>query len=282
MKSILVLATMSGLALIPAQGAMMLDFNSTSQDGGPHPEAGYLSYDAGHEVAADFVTKSYNVTFANTGAATVTVTPDWPNTNDNRVQQMIDRTDQSTNPPTSWDATWQGNNLNLLTDWLGTDSRTNNGGNGDYDGTNGTPTYLTIALGGLPADTYSWTSFHHDTEKMTSDFVFEISTDGGANYTEVGQYRMTHSTSGGAPNTPVTTNATDGDPHNLSSTVTATFNADGTNDVVIRLTPLANTATGIHTTFVGINGFELEQVPEPSSLLMLLAGGLFLGVRRRR
>jgi hypothetical protein len=52
--------------------------------------------------------------------------------------------------------------------------------------------------------------------------------------------------------------------------------------VVIRLTPLGNAGTGVHTMFVGINGFELDQVPEPSSLLMLLAGGLFLGVRRRR
>ncbi len=276
MKPLFVLAAVSGLALIPAQAAMMLDFNSTNQSGGPHPEAGYLSYDAGHEVAADFVTKSYSVTFANTGAATVNVTPTWPNTTDNRVQQMIDRASSN-------DATWQGNNIDLLTDWLGTDSRTNNGGNGNYDGTTGTPTYLTIALGGLSADTYSWTSFHHDTEKMTSDFYLEISTDGGATYSMVGgTHTMTHSTSGGAPNTPTTTNALNGDPHNLSSTVTTTFDADGTNDVVIRLTPLGNAGTGVHTMFVGINGFELEQVPEPSSLLMLLAGGLFLGVRRRR
>ena len=274
MKKLLALAAVSGLALAPGHAAMMLDFNSTSQDGGPHPEAGYLSYDAAHEVAADFNTKSYGVTFANTGAATVTVTPDWPNTTDNRVQQMIDRS-ASLN-----DVNWQGNNIDLLTDWLGTDSRTKNGGNGDYDGTTGTPPYLTIALGGLPADTYSWTSFHHDTEKMTSDFYFELSTDGGATYTMVGTYTMTHSTSGGVPNTPVTTNALNGDPHNLSSTVTTTFTADGTNDVLIRLTPLGDGQ--VHTMFVGINGFELEQVPEPSSLIMLLAGGLFFGVRRRR
>jgi len=278
MKPLFVLAAVSGLALIPAQAAMMLDFNS-NQDNGPHPEAGYLAYDADHEVAATFVTQSYSVTFANTGAATVTVTPDWPNTTANTVQQMIDRT-------SGWDGNWQGNKIDLLTDWIGIDSRTNNGGNGDYDGTTGTPTYMTIALGGLAADDYSWVSYHHDTEKMTASFVFEISTDGGATYAEVGQYTMTHSGTGGVPNTAPTTNAPDGDPINLSSTVKTSFTANGTDDVLIRIAPLANSDTnnggGVHTTFAGINGFELEQVPEPSSLLMLLAGGLFFGVRRRR
>ena len=61
---------------------LQVDFNSTSQDGGPHPQAGFESYDAGHEVAADFNTKTYG---------SITVTPAWPNTTDNRVQQMLDR-----------------------------------------------------------------------------------------------------------------------------------------------------------------------------------------------
>ena len=39
-----------------APAELLIDFNSTTQDGGPHNEAGYQAYDAGHEVAADFVT----------------------------------------------------------------------------------------------------------------------------------------------------------------------------------------------------------------------------------
>jgi hypothetical protein len=42
-----------------AMAQLWVDFNSTSQDGGPHPQAGYEAYDAGHEVAADFVTMTY-------------------------------------------------------------------------------------------------------------------------------------------------------------------------------------------------------------------------------
>ena len=87
---VLVVATAS---LASGQG-LNVDFNSTTQDGGPHNLAGFEPYDAGHEVAADFDTKSYSAF-----GTTVTVTPDWPNTTNNTVRQMIDRTAQ-------WDATW--------------------------------------------------------------------------------------------------------------------------------------------------------------------------------
>ena len=91
------------------------------------------------------------------------VTPDWPNTTDNRVRQMIDRSAVN-------DAQWGGDKLDLLTDWIGIDTRTTSGGNGDWDRTPATtPTYLTLALSGLPAGTYEWTSYHHDTEQIWAD-----------------------------------------------------------------------------------------------------------------
>ncbi|MBN1846298.1 MAG: hypothetical protein JW810_11485, partial [Sedimentisphaerales bacterium] len=66
-------AAMAILALAtPSPGAVLkVDFNSTNQDGGPHNQADWSAYDAGHEVAADFNTKPYDG---------ITVTPTWPNT----------------------------------------------------------------------------------------------------------------------------------------------------------------------------------------------------------
>jgi len=274
MKKLATLTVLAALATFPAQAQLFIDFdNAGNQDNGPHTEPGYQSYPANHEVAADFITRSYTVNFALTGPATVSISPDWPNTTDNRVRQMIDRTP-------GWDNLWVGNNLDLLTDWIGVDSRTANGGNGPWDGTTGTPTYFTLTLSGLPSGLYQWTSFHHDTEKMTSDFVFDLSTDGGATFVNLGQFRMTHSGSGGVPDRgDAISGANDPDPHNLPSTVTTSFTATG-DDVVIRLAPMGDGR--VHTMFVGMNGFELVQVPEPSSILLVLAGGLLWGFSRRR
>ena len=38
----------------PGSAQLFIDFNSTSNDGGPHPQTGYNSYDAAHENASDF------------------------------------------------------------------------------------------------------------------------------------------------------------------------------------------------------------------------------------
>ena len=263
-----------------ATADLLVDFNSTTQDSGPHNAAGYEPYDAGHEVAADFVTLNYNVTFALAGAATVSVTPAWPNTTDNRVRQMIDRSPGN-------DADWVGNNLDLVTDWIGSDSRTGSGGNGDWDRTGlTTPTYMTLHLSGLPAGTYDWLSYHHDTENMWSDFQVEISTDAGATYGAATDMQMTSSNTGGSPPaTVIYTGSPDPDPKNLPSTFMTSLTADGVNDVVLRFAPFADGVDPVdtHKRFFGMNGFELTQVPEPSTfaVLCLCLGGL-IGVRRRR
>ncbi len=240
-----------------AHAQLWVDFNSTSQDGGPHNNSGYQAYDAGHEVPGDFVTQSYTAF-----GTTIGVTPAWPNTTDARVQQMIDRS------PTN-DANWTDTDLDGLTDFIGIDTRTANGGNGDWDGTTGTPTYMTLSLSGLPANTYDWTGFHHDTENVHVNFSVELSTDGGATYSSLLDGYMSDSTPGGNPDS-----ATDGSPGlvtNLTEMETAgsiyraSFTADGSNDVVLRYAPYSGQlASAVHNQIWGINGFQLNTV-EPSN-----------------
>jgi hypothetical protein len=263
------------LAVVFAQCAhaqnLFVDFNS-NQDSGPHPMAGYQSYDAEHEVIASFGPRTYAAFGTN-----VTVTPAWPNTTANTVQQAIDRGAGN-------DANWLGDSLDLLTDWIGSDSRTTQGGNGDWlrDGAS-EPTYMTLNLAGLPAGNYDWLSFHHDTEHMWSDFQVELSTDGGATFGAAIDHQMTDSTDGGSPASPmVFTGAADPDPRNLPSTFTTSFAANGVDDVVFRFAPFADGVdpTGVHKQFFGMNGFEL--VPEPTASVLFGIGALFMLVRRRR
>ena len=255
------------IAQTTASAQLWVDFNSTTQDSGPHPQAGYESYDAGHEVAADFVTMNYSAF-----GGTVGVTPAWPNTTDNRVQQMIDRGAGN-------DDQWMGADIDLLTDFLGIDSRTGNGGNGDWarDGAS-EPTWMTLSLSGLPAGEYNWKSFHHDTENVWADFQADISTDGGATYSTIGDFEMSSTSTGGNP-----ANAgliTDGP----VSMVDATFSATG-DDVVVRFAPFADGVdpSAVHKQIFGINGFQLNVVPEPSANILLVTALVgMLSMRRRR
>ncbi len=219
---------------------LMVDFNSTSQDDGPNPQAGWSAYDAAHEVAADFDTKDYGG---------ITVTPTWPNTTDNHVQQMIDRT-------ATYDASWDNSDgyIDLVTDWIGTDTRTDNGGNGDWDGVTGTPTYLDLALGNLPAGDYDWTSFHHDTERIWGPFAVWVSTDGGSTFTQLKDGVMTNGSTGGSPASPAVYSGPD--PYTLPSTYRTSFTANGTDDVVMRFAAYAGIDT--HRRFFHMNGFTLD------------------------
>ena len=138
---------------------LLVDFNSTNQEGGPHYQSGYQPYNAGHEVAADFLAARSYSAFDTTVSLKVT----WPDTTSNRVQQMIDR-------PASNDANWTGQKIDLLTDFIGIDTRTSEGGRGNYDGSNGLPTRMVFRLTGLPTGPYSYRSYHHDTENVHTSF----------------------------------------------------------------------------------------------------------------
>ena len=240
----------------PLSAQLFVDFNSTNQDGGPHPMPGYSSYDAGHENSNDFLTGREYPAFG----TTVSLIIDYPDSSDNRVQQMIDRGGGN-------DANWTGSKLDLVTDWIGVDTRTGNGGNGNYDGQNGTPTRITLSLENLPASDYRWRSYHHDTEHMNGLFLVEFSTDGGGSYSQVtgplagGAFRQTDSTPGGSPDSARTYGGPT--PESLPSTVSFDFSAERNQDVVVRFTPLS--ATAVHTQFAVINGFELTRTSLPDS-----------------
>lgn len=247
-----------------------IDFNSTSQDGGPTNNEGFQAYDAGHEVAEDFDTKSYSAFGTMVG-----VTPDWPNTTDNRVRQMIDRGAGN-------DANWMDSDLAGVTDWLGIDTRTGNGGNGNWDGTDGTPTYMTLTLSGLPENEYSWTGFHQDTENVHGNFAVWLSTDGGATFAQLADGYMSDSSPGGNPES--ATLVTDFAGMTAAGSLYATtFDATGSDDVVLQFAPYAGSlGDAVHNQIWGINGFQLSVVPEPSGLpLMLLGVVALLGCRHR-
>ena len=238
---------------VPTGGASLkIDFNSISQDGGPHNQDGFEPYNAGHEVAADFIAQPFTAF-----GGTVSVTPAWPNTTEPSVMQMIDRGSGN-------DANWDNaaGDIDLVTDWLGTDTRTAQNGNGNWDGTTGTPTYMTLALSGLDVGSYNWTSYHHDTENVHGFFRVELSLDGGASFTQLDDGYFSDSTSGGNENPASTTAGFPGpqvgpDANTLLSTYSTAFSADGVNDVVFRFAPYANTA--VHRQLFGINGFVLTQ-----------------------
>lgn len=278
MKTFPLLMAATAVLLTGVQAQLMIDFNSTTQDGGPANQEGWQAYDAGHEVAADFIRRDYSVNFPITGPATIGVTPLWPNTDANTVQQSIDRGAAN-------DANWSGGLLNLVTDWIGADTRTANGGNGDFDGTMGTPTFFVLNLSGLPAGEYTWTSLHHDTENMHTPFQVEFSNDGGGSFEEVGNFEMTNSTTGSNPPEPRVWTGTGGvddpaDPFDLPSTVSFPLTASGADDVLVRFTPFSRLE--VHEQFVGVNGFVVTQIPEPSTSLLALVGVGLLAFRRRR
>lgn len=227
---------------------LLVDFNSTSQDGGPHNQSGYQAYDAAHEAVADFVAARNYSAFG----TTVSVTVDFPDSSANTVQQMIDRGAGN-------DANWSGQKLDLLTDWIGVDTRP----------VGGLPR-ITFRLGNLPAGAYQWLSYHHDTENVFGSFDVEVSTNAGGSYTAVvgpeagGSFQGTDSTSGGNPTSQQTYNgAGNQDPATLPSTVISSFNAVGGSDVVVRFSPLAGAA--VHTQLIVINGFEITSTTPPTA-----------------
>lgn len=251
MKANTILLLLSGLPAGVSHAALLVDFGQTT---GASTEPGYEAYEADHEQSASFTTRSYSAF-----GATVGVTPDWPNSTDARVRQMIRRGDAGN--------FWGNSQISLLRDWIGVDSRTANGGNGDWylDADPPNPTYMTLTLSGLPAGTYEWTSYHHDVDNQWGDFQLEISTDGGTSFGPPIAMQMTNSRNN--PTNPpfadpLYTDATNPDPKTLPSTLTAGITADGTHDVVLRFAPFIDRqdGSGVSKQFFAMNGFELAAV----------------------
>jgi hypothetical protein len=134
---------------------------------------------------------------------------------------------------------------------------------------------MTLALGGLAAGDYDWTSFHHDTEHVYGPFAVWLSTDGGANFTQLADGLMTDSTPGGSPDSGAVVGGPDA--YSLASTYRTSFTANGTDDVVMRFAPYSGEA--VHRQIWGMNGVEI--VPEPTTIALLGLGALAL-IRRRR
>jgi hypothetical protein len=216
MKKVIICLGVVAVMMVSSTSATILkvDFNSLTQDGGPHNQEGWSAYSAG--------------------------------------------------------------DLDLVTDWIGIDTRTGNGGNGDWDGVTGTPTYMTLTIGGLAAGNYELTSFHHDTEHCHGPFAVWVSTDGGASFTQLADGLMTDSTEGGTPDSGAIVAGPD--VYTLASTYHVPFMANGTDDVVLRYAPYSD-AAGVHRQIWGMNGFEL--VPEPATIALLGLGALALRRRRR-
>ena len=120
-----------------ASAALRVDFTRTSGPVAP----GYQAYFADHESANTFTEQGFNAF-----GTTVWVMPIWSRNPAAQAKQMIQRSSGSA----------------LLIDWIGTDARV----------ANADP--LVIGLYGLPAGTYTWTSYHHDPQDQTGLFAVTV------------------------------------------------------------------------------------------------------------
>lgn len=133
MKRVIVLSgvvcLIMGISTLQAE-SLKIDF---SRPGG-RVEAGFEGYFANHESPASFTSQSYSAF-----GATVTITPTWAAGATAAAMQSYLRPEWATIE-----------HMDLLIDWIGTDTRQP-----------GDP--LTLTISGLPAGTYAWLSYHHDT-----------------------------------------------------------------------------------------------------------------------
>jgi len=140
MKTIVILLS---LAFSPTVSAASLKIDFTPTSG--LVEAGWQGYYADNESAGTFTAQSYAAF-----GTTVTVTPAWTNNPAQGARQMIARSTGS-----------------ALVDWIGTDARV----------TKADP--LVLFISGLPAGSYSWTSYHHDPDDQTGLFDVIVADAGG-------------------------------------------------------------------------------------------------------
>lgn len=177
---------------------------------------------------------------------------------------------------------YTGTFSNLSVGWIG---------NEDGAATAGGADQFLVKLRSVTAGPHLWTSYHIDNGtdgvngtsggNQSGQMLIELSVDGGANYSTVASnYQILDAEvsfdeiAGQVPSdSPV------------NFTFTTAFVANGTDDVVFRFT---NNAIGFNTTildasqdFTLLNGFEVAEIPEPSTLALLGLCGLGLAMVRR-
>lgn len=119
---------------------------------------------------------------------------------------------------------------NLLRDWIGTDTRDN-----ETDKPLGNPMVLTLK--GLPADTYTWKSYHHDPD-VTNSGMFDVTVIDASGKTVTPDVRISDS------NEPIAT---------LSLLITS----NGTDDVALAFDLHPYVGLGYNDAWFAMNGFEL-------------------------
>lgn len=244
---------------------LFIDFSSDGQTAnfaqqGPEHDLLYQPYLASHEVDSSNQTGTQIVvdrseTFAVPGfTGSPNVTLDVAFTDSTAftgfpptIKQMIGREEADV-------LAYEGNRLELMRDWLGVDPRTASGGNGDGSGFG--PTYLQLTFSGLPAGTYQYRGYHHDTQNIGSNFEI-LMTDSTRSASSLGSFRMTSSladnTSYQAANPGI-----GNEPDVLSSTIELLFESNGTDDVVLVYAVLEDPAT-FSRSFFGVNAIELTE-----------------------
>lgn len=130
--------------------------------------------------------------------------------------------------------------------------------------------FLTFDIDGLAAGDYAFTGWHHDQSNQTGVMDIELSTDGGSNFSLLGD------------DFDIVDNAVDGNA-GAPNPFTFSFTATGSDSVQVRFT---NDDGGSSSTdFAVINGFSIAMapaIPEPTTMVLGLAGLTLLGMRRRR
>lgn len=152
---------------------------------------------------------------------------------------------------------YSGDLPNMVQEWWGAAS---NGSNSGQVG------FLTFNIAGLAAGDYTWTSWHRDVAGQTGTIDFDISTNGGSTFTQVSGFSAF--------------DIIDGTSNTSANPATFSFTANGTDSVQMRLT---NNWTSDGTrTWVVVNGFSVESVPEPRIAGLVGLSSILLLLRRRR